>query len=475
MEVAEKVDHQAINKEFRELQSAFPAIRKSTASERKEILKKLKAWVLANRELLYNGMYSDFSKPAAEVDLSEVLPITIEIDHTVSNLRSWMKPRSIHTPLMLLGTRSKAYYEPKGTCLIISPWNYPFNLSIGPIVSAIAAGNNVILKPSEMTPGTNEVIKRLVKEVFTPDLVRVIEGDQHVAAELLKLPFDHIFFTGSPSVGKIVMRAAAENLTSVTLELGGKSPLIIDETADLEDAAEKVAFGKFINNGQTCIAPDYLLIHESAKEKFINAMSSRIRKFYGEGEAIKTSPHYARIINKRHHNRLNDLLKDAINRGCILHEGGKVIDQERFISPTIIEENTTDSRLMDEEIFGPILPVVSYKDPEEAVKLINSKPKPLALYIFSKNSSLVKKVLAETSSGGVCINEVAVHFMNPALPFGGVNNSGIGKGHGHAGFLAFSHEKGVLKQRVGFTGVKLLYPPYTDKVKKLINLIFRYL
>ncbi len=397
-----------------------------------------------------------------EVGTSEFFPALSEIRHAIDNLKRWTKPTKIDAPLTFLGTRSEVVYEPKGVCLIIAPWNYPFNLCIGPLASCLAAGNTALLKPSELTPNTSAFIAKLVAEVFESDVVSVVEGDASVATALLQLPFDHIFFTGSPAVGKIVMKAAAERLASVTLELGGKSPAIIDASANLKDAAKRIAFGKFLNNGQTCIAPDYVLVDKSVSEKFISLLSENIKSIFNRDED------YGRIINDKHFNRLNNLLDDAIKKGATKQQ---VLNKP--FSPTILTNVTDDMLVMQEEIFGPILPVVAIEI-SKSVEFVNSKPKPLGLYIFSNNSAFKNDVLKNTSAGGVCINDCVLQFIHPNLPFGGVNNSGIGKAHGHAGFLAFTNEKPVIRQKRGYSTAYLFYPPYTSFKKKILEIVLRW-
>lgn len=438
-------------------------------------LLKMKDWVNSHKDDIRQAIYADFKKPPEEVDLSEIYVVLSEIKHILKNLERWCKPLKAEAPLALVGSRSYVYYEPKGVCLIIAPWNFPFNLSIAPLASALAAGNTVILKPSELTPNCTRLIETMVQDLFLPSEVAVISGGKEIAQELLKLPFDHIFFTGSPAVGKIVMAAAAENLTSVTLELGGKSPTIIDESADLQDAAEKIAWGKFINCGQTCIAPDYILIHHSVQNQFTDELRLAVDKLFNEeGLGIENSPSYARIINNSHFQRLNGLLTNAIELGANLEIGGATDDNERYLAPTALSKIPENARIMHEEIFGPILPLISYQTLDEAIHYVNSNPKPLALYIFSKSGNSTRKILESTSSGSAAVNDCVIQFMNPHLPFGGVNASGFGKSHGHHGFLSFSNEKSVVKQKTGLTSIKPVYPPYTSLAKNAINILLKY-
>ncbi len=469
------VDTEHIAKVFQRQKEKSIQLRNQPIKERKKLLKEFSRFILANREKIEQAVHQDFKKPLLEVDLSEIYPVVSEIRQTLDKLDEWASPQKVDAPITYLGTRSKIIYEPKGVCLIIAPWNYPFSLCFGPLVSCLAAGNTAIIKPSEMTPHTSALIAALASEFFQEDVVKVIEGGQEASTELLSLPFDHIFFTGSPAVGKIIMKAAAENLTSVTLELGGKSPTIIDSTAIISDAAKRIAFGKFLNNGQTCIAPDYILVHEKVKDKFIDSLKKEVVKLFGEnGKIDENSGSYARIVNQKHFTRLNKLLEDSISHGAKIELGGEVNSASNFIHPMVLSNVSLNSRMMEEEIFGPLLPVISYSSDEEVIQLINSKPKPLALYIFSRDGAFKDKILSCTSAGSVCINECVIQFTHANLPFGGVNNSGIGKSHGHAGFLEFSNQKPVLKQMSRFSSIESLYPPFKPKLKFLVDLMLKY-
>ena len=452
------------------------SLRNSTIAERKVKLKKLKSWVLDHRPEIHQAVYADLGKAPTEADIAEVQPVTTEIGHTLSHLSKWARTKKVPPTLTMLGTKARIQIEPKGVCLIIAPWNFPFNLSIGPLVSAIAAGNTVMLKPSEFTPHTSQLMADLIEELFDEDEVSLHQGGVEVAKQLLELPFDHIFFTGSPQVGKIVMAAAAKHLTSITLELGGKSPSIVDETANVNDAARKLAWGKFLNCGQTCIAPDYIYVHESICEELITRLKYHVQHFYDpEHKGIKNSSDYARIVNGTHFNRLKSLLEKSVLDGGNVEFGADLDEEQKFISPTIVSNVTTDNALMKEELFGPILPIIKYKNLDDVIDFINSRPKPLALYLYTKSSANKKKVLQQTSSGGACINENVIQFSHLNLPFGGVNNSGIGKSHGVYGFLAFSNEKTVLHQRIGVTSISFFYPPYTNFVKKTVDFVTRYI
>jgi aldehyde dehydrogenase (NAD+) len=444
-------------------------LRKSTCAQRLEVLARFEKVFKASYDKIYASAAADFGKPEAEVDIAEIMIVLSELSHIRKKLKGWMKPVSVRTSMTMLGTSSKIITEPKGTSLVISPWNYPFNLTFGPMMSAIAAGNPVILKPSEMTPNMSRVIAEIVSEAFRPEEVSLFEGDAAVSAYLTSLPFDHIFFTGSPAVGKHVMAAAAKNLTSVTLELGGKSPVIVDKSADIKKTARSVSFGKFSNNGQTCIAPDYLFVHESIKDALVAELKSCIARQYGEGSDAQGNGDYCQVVNQGHHSRISGLLSDALANGAQVISGGQVDDGDRFIAPTLIEGMADSSRIMDEEIFGPVLPIKTFSDLGNVIDYVNSKPKPLALYVFARDKAAINKVLEETSAGDTCINQTVMHFVHPNLPFGGVNNSGIGKSGGEWGFKAFSHERSVLQDKFG--SGHMMHPPYTPKVKKMIKTI----
>ncbi len=458
------------------IQQAFDAqlatslrLRQSTLAERKDKIRKLRDAMLAYHDEIVQAGWDDFRKPAAEVDLTEVLPVVAEANDALRQLGKWMKPVGVWPSRMMIGTKGYMQYEPKGRCLIISPWNYPVNLSLGPLVSAIAAGNTVIIKPSEMTPAASKVIAKIVAEVFTPDEVTVIEGDAPVSTALLELPFDHIFFTGSPAIGKVVMAAAAKHLTSVTLELGGKSPTIVDESADLTLAAKNILWAKFTNNGQTCIAPDHIYVHAKVKDAFVAACQEALKSVYGAQP--QSSDSLARVVNERHTGRVQALLDDAVARGATVLAGGQVDAADRFIAPTLLGGIPADAKIMSEEIFGPLLPIIEYTDLDQVIARINAEPKPLALYIWSRTEDNVRKVMTQTTSGGACINHCVVQFLHGNLPFGGVNNSGIGSGHGHHGFKAFSHERAVVRTRIMLA--KMFFPPYTPFTRKLIKLFLK--
>lgn len=450
-------------------------ISQTTASERIAKLKKLREAVFAQREEIQRAIYQDYRKNPGEVDLTEIYPTTSEITHTIKCLRSWMKPKRVKTPLALAGTRSEVRYEAKGLVLILSPWNYPFNLLMTPLVAAIAAGNCAILKPSSKVPNTSKFLKKFITDLFDESEVAIFEGSSAVSDALLELPFDHVFFTGSPRIGKAVMSAAAKHLASVTLELGGKSPVIIDQSANIPKAAERIMWGKFINAGQTCVAPDYLLIHESRLQEFVTESKKVIERRFGKTEEDrKASPDFCRLVSDGHFEGLVKVLNETVRQGAKIEIGGVSSADQRYLAPTLLSNVTESSEIMKEEIFGPILPIVGFKSLDAACKMVQEREKPLALYIFSEDSAATEKVLNQTTAGGTCINSLIIHLANPDLPFGGIGNSGMGNYHGHFGFKALSHERAVLRQGV-IDSLQMFYPPYTDKVKKLIRLATKYL
>ncbi len=451
-------------------------LRSSTAQERIAKIRKLRDSVIAHTEDWYRAAYADFKKPQGEVDLAEILPVCVEANDAIRNLKKWMKPKRVWPTLLTLGMRSHVQYSPRGRCLIIGPFNYPVNLTLGPLVSAIAAGNTAILKPSELTPHLSALICKVVREVFAEDEVAIFEGEADVSQALLELPFDHIFFTGSPAIGKYVMGAAAKNLASVTLELGGKSPTIIDESADLKLAATNVMWAKFANAGQTCIAPDYVFVHESVKDAWVACCREQLTKAYGTTLAEQNvSPHLAHIVNARHTSRIKALLDDANALGARTLAGGGISEGDCFIQPTLLDQVSDKSRIMEEEIFGPLLPILGYRDMDEVIAHINEGPKPLALYIYSNNNANIDKVLTRTVSGGACVNHALMQFLHGNLPFGGVNNSGIGNAHGHYGFKAFSHERGVVRTQFSFVATLFAAGEVPVLIRKALKSAFKFL
>jgi aldehyde dehydrogenase (NAD+) len=457
-----------------EIQQAHQfAVGKTTARERKEKLKRLLNAILSRKQDIRDALYADFRKHPSEVDLTEIMPVTSEIKHAIRHVSKWMRPHRVKTPLSLFGSRSHIHYEPKGVVLVIAPWNFPVNLTFGPLISAVTAGNCVMLKPSELTPHASAVIKSITEDVFDESEVAVIEGGIETSTAALALPFNHIFFTGAPAIGKVVMAAAAKHLASVTLELGGKSPTIIDETASVDAAARRIAWAKFTNNGQICIAPDYLFVHESKKAEFLDKLTKNIESFYGID--ARRSDSYARIVNHRHYQRLSGYIDDAKQKGATVAYGGRTEGSEDYIEPTILTDVDPKADVMMDEIFGPVLPVYGYESLDEPIAMINSKEKPLALYIYSKSQRNIDRIMQNTRAGGTCINHSVVHFFQNNLPFGGSNNSGIGKGHGFFGFEAFSNPRGVLKQVLPFSGIEFMMAPFNKLKQTLIDLGIKYL
>lgn len=432
-------------------------------SFRIESLKKLHKELLKREPAIIKALNDDFKKSEYEAILTETSIVLSELKTTIKKLSSWAKPKSVLPSLLNFPSLAKIHKEPYGTVLVIAPWNYPHQLSFAPLIGAIAAGNTVVLKPSELTPHTSAITKEIIEAVFNKNQVSVVEGGVEVSKELLAQRWDYIFFTGSVFVGKIVAKAAAEFLTPITLELGGKSPCIVDKTANIKLAAKRIVWGKFINGGQTCIAPDYLLIHKSKKEEFVNCFKNELIKAYGE--TPETSTDFPRIVNLKNFNRLALMLE---NESFLT--GGTTNKEDLFIAPTLINEPSLYSEVMKGEIFGPILPVISYESEEEIDKIMSKYDKPLAFYIFSTDKKITKKMIAKYSFGGGTINDTTVHFVNHRLPFGGVGESGIGSYHGKLTFETFSHSKGVVTKG-NWLDLTIRYAPYTDKLKKLRALL----
>ncbi|NOX37147.1 MAG: aldehyde dehydrogenase family protein [Calditrichaeota bacterium] len=445
---------------------------RSDARSRIEKLKRIQKAVESRVSEIQAAIYQDLRRHPVETKTIEIFPLLKDLRYTIRHLRHWMKPRRVPTLLPFLGARSYIQYEPRGQVLIMAPWNYPFQLAISPLVGAIAAGNTVILKPSEISPHTAEFLKQFIEDLFPPEEVAVVTGGADVAQSLIQLPFDHIFFTGSTAKGKLVMEAAARNLASVTLELGGKSPVIIAPDASIQMASQRIAFGKFINAGQTCIAPDYVLVPANQEAELVAALKQAIERMYGPIEEMASNPDFARLIHDGHWERLMALLDEAREKGATVYFGGQGDAASRFLAPTVVGNLPAEVTLLQEEIFGPILPIVTYQTLDEAIAFIRERPKPLALYIFSHHRPTIRRIMKETSSGSVVVNETLTQYGNITLPFGGVNHSGIGSYHGFHGFRTFSHAKAVMVQsRLSF--ISIIYPPYTERVKKLVDLMVR--
>lgn len=433
---------------------------------RMERLRELQQAILQHEQELLDAMYADFRKPQVEAYATEVGFIELELKLVLKNLSSWVRPQRVKESLLNFPSRSFIHSDPYGLTLIIAPWNYPFQLLLAPLIGAMAAGNCAVVKPSELTPNTSAVVARMLRAHFNEAYVAAVEGGVSTTQHLLQQRFDFIFFTGSTKVGKVVMRAAAEHLTPVTLELGGKSPAIVTEDADLGLAARRIAWGKFMNAGQTCIAPDYLLVQESIKEDLIQLITQYIEQFYGQDP--QQSPDFARIINDTHFNRLSSYLKDGLVR-----TGGVTDAPTRYIAPTLLDKVTWQHPVMQEEIFGPILPVLTFGQLAEAIDVVKQHEKPLALYLFTSDNEKKEQVLAHTFFGGGCVNDTISHVANPNLPFGGVGNSGMGSYHGKSSFDLFSQQKSVL-HRGTWLDLPMRYPPYANRLQ-LLRKAFKWL
>ncbi|WP_103216253.1 aldehyde dehydrogenase [Staphylococcus aureus] len=448
-----------IEQKFYDSKAFFNTQQTKDISFRKEQLKKLSKAIKSYESDILEALYTDLGKNKVEAYATEIGITLKSIKNARKELKNWTKTKNVDTPLYLFPTKSYIKKEPYGTVLIIAPFNYPFQLVFEPLIGAIAAGNTAIIKPSELTPNVARVIKRLINETFDANYIEVIEGGIEETQTLIHLPFDCVFFTGSENVGKIVYQAASENLVPVTLEMGGKSPVIVDETANIKVASERICFGKFTNAGQTCVAPDYILVHESVKDDLITALSKTLREFYGQN--IQQSPDYGRIVNLKHYHRLTSLLNSA-QMNIVF--GGHSDEDERYIEPTLLDHVTNDSAIMQEEIFGPILPILTYQSLDEAIAFIHQRPKPLSLYLFSEDENATQRVINELSFGGGAINDTLMHLANPKLPFGGVGASGMGRYHGKYSFDTFTHEKSyIFKSTRLESGVHL--PPYKGKFK----------
>ena len=403
---------------------------------RLKMLKKFKASIKKHEDKITTALWKDLHKSYEEAYLTEISIVVQEIDNHIKNLKKWAKTKRVSTPLHLFPSKSRILYEPLGVSLIIAPWNYPFQLLMNPLVGSISAGNCAILKPSPYTVETAKIMEELIKECFEPNYIALVQGNRDTNTLLLKQKFDIIFFTGSPYVGKVVMRAAAEHLTPVILELGGKSPCIVDQDANLSVAAKRIIWGKLINAGQTCIAPDYLYVHESIKDKLVSKIVENLEEMFGKD--IKKSDYFPRIVNEKAFDRLEKLMQ----HGTIIY-GGETDKKERFFGPTIIEDIKPEFPIMQEEIFGPIVPIMTFENISETIEYINSKEKPLAFYYFGNNKK-AQDVFNQTTSGGGCINDTIMHITNHKLPFGGVGNSGMGNYHGKNSFLAFSNQRAIV-------------------------------
>jgi aldehyde dehydrogenase (NAD+) len=453
-----------IQKKIEKQKEFFKTNKTKDISFRMLYLFKLKEVIQNKEEKILEALKKDLGKSDFEAYTSEVGFVLKSLDYTLKNIRNWAKTKKVRRPIFMPISKSYVKYEPHGTVLIIGPFNYPFQLIMEPLIGALAAGNTAIIKPSDKTPETVEILREIIEEVFDKEHVDVVTGNREAVSELIHSDFDYIFFTGSVPVGKIVMEAASKNLTPVTLELGGKSPAIVHKDADIEKAAARIAWGKYYNAGQTCIAPDYIYVHEDVKDRLLEGLIKEIVDFYGV-EPLK-SPDYGRIINHKEFNRLSGLIDEKK-----LYFGGEKIEEKLKISPTILTNVTWDDDVMQEEIFGPILPVLTYNKISEVVNIIKDKPRPLSLYLFTEDKNLQKKIEDEVPFGGGCINDTISHVSSPRLPFGGTGNSGIGSYHGEESFITFSHKKSMMKKSTKFD-IRYIYPPYKGKlgfIKKIMK------
>lgn len=432
---------------------------------RKEALKKLKQKIIELEPEINQALKADLNKSKTESYMAETGMVLSELSYAIKHIKQWSKEKKVRTPLSQFHGKSYYFYEPYGVTLIISPWNYPFMLALDPLIGAIAAGNCCIIKPSEYAPNTAKIMKKMIEDIFPSEYITVIEGGVEETTQLLKQRLDYIFFTGSVSVGKIIMKVASEKLIPVTLELGGKSPCIVDETADLSLTAKRILFGKILNAGQTCVAPDYLLVQKDVKERLIKELEKNIAKFLGEN--LLKNQDYVKMINQKQFDRMKELLKDQK-----IIFGGNIDEANQKIELTLIDEPSLDSKVMQEEIFGPILPILSFDKIEEAIDFIRQREKPLALYLFTKNRKVEEKVKTEVSFGGGCINDTIIHLASNHLGFGGVGNSGMGNYHGKRSFTTFSHEKSIVKKYT-WIDLPMRYMPYTKTKEKIIKIFLK--
>lgn len=426
-------------------------------------LKKLYQWITVHEQEIMDALYMDLNKSNFEAYATEIGIVKEEIRYTLKHLRKWAAPKRVPTPITQFPSKSFIYPEPYGIVLIMSPWNYPFQLTIAPLVGAICAGNCAVVKPSAYSPHTTKVMADMLRELFQEKYIAVVEGGRQENQALLNEEFDYIFFTGSVNVGKYVMEKASAHLTPVSLELGGKSPCIVDETADLKLAAKRIVWGKFLNSGQTCVAPDYILVQNSVKDKLVRYMEKYIRKMFGKDPM--QNPDYPKMINEKHFNRVLGLTE----RAHVVCGGGSDVDMLK-IEPTVLDQVTWESPVMQEEIFGPLLPVLTFYDIEEAIQMVNARPRPLALYYFTKDKQREAMMLKQVSYGGGCINDTIVHLATSHMPFGGVGNSGMGGYHGKDSFDTFTHKKSIMKKSV-LLDIPIRYAPFKNKLNILKKLM----
>lgn len=466
--LTEVTSQNEINQRFDALQANAPKMRISTVKQRKKLLSALLKNVLKYRHEITQALKDDYNRSSIETELADTWVVVKEIKFALKHLDAWLAPERVPTPLPFVGSASAIHYESKGVVLIISPWNFPFNLSFAPLVSAIAGGNTVLLKPSEYTQHATRVISKIVSETFPEDVVAMAFGGAEVAESLLKLPFNHIFFTGSPRVGKLVMKAAAAHLASVTLELGGKTPTIIDANVNLSATAKQVAYSKFSNKGQVCIATDYVYVHKSIEADFYTALKRAIQELYPDMRD------YPRLVNIGHTKRVAALIDDARQKGAKVETTINLNVEERFIAPVVLSGITDDMHVAQEELFGPILPVKTFDEISALAPEINRGGKPLAMYIFTNKKAHAEYLINNIPAGAALVNETFIHHFNSYLPFGGINGSGLGKSHGHYGFLEFVNAKSVVRHWLPWRPSSLLLPPYTRFTQFVVNLLIKY-
>ena len=469
---SERQELERLNFIFKKQKSFFKANPYRSAEQRLQDLKRLKTVLLKYQEKLIKAVDQDFNgRSADETRIAELMTSVQSINYTLKHLRRWMRPSKRHVSLLFTPSHNQVMYQPLGTIGIMVPWNYPIQLAIVPLMTALAAGSTAMIKMSEFTPATNAMLKRVLAEEFSEDQVAIIEGEIEVSSVFSSLPWDHLIFTGSTTVGRSVMRAAAKNLTPVTLELGGKSPALITPKGNLKDAVERICFGKSLNAGQTCIAPDYVLIPADREEEFVQLYKETFARLY---PSLRNNSDYTAIINPRQHQRLQQWIQDARSKGAritLINPKNESFEGTRKMPLHIVQDGTEDMSVMQEELFGPILPLVPYQQLDEAIHYINERARPLALYLFTYNTAEQKIILEHTHAGGVSINDTLMHIAQDDLPFGGIGPSGMGHYHGKEGFIALSHAKAI-HRKGKFNSGKFIYPPYGGVIQKMIHALF---
>lgn len=461
-----------IDRLFALQQASYMETGAQTVRQRIGRLRRFEQVLMAHQREIEEAVYNDFRKPRVESAMVELYVVLNDIRFACRNLARWARPRNVGVPPLFIGGSTHVVYEPKGVVLVIAPWNYPFMLALNPVVSAIAAGNTVILKPSEAVPHTAAVVEKVVRAAFDEKEVAVVQGGPEVGQLLLEKPFNHVFFTGSARIGKLIKASAAKNLASVTLELGGKSPVIVDETANIPDAAFHIAWGKFTNAGQTCVAPDFVWVHESVRDRLVEGIQKEATRFFGENPQV--SPDYTRMVHVHHFRKVKQMLEEAVHKGGRVIWGGKFDEEDRYIAPTILDQVPLHTTLMGEEIFGPVLPILTFKDLSEPIAFARGADRPLVNYIFSRRKRNIRRIVRETRAGGTSINLTMAQFYNDHMPFGGSNQSGIGKSHGFYGFETFSNLRGVYHQKWPSL-VYLVRPPYTRFREWVAEILIRWL